>query len=138
VCASAAWSFAISGVTVPIRAGFDRFAAFTFAADRHAPDFQQRLQRGKDVLQLIGLYFHTHLEAALKPSAFSNQPSELSQREAQCLAWAARGRTMDQTGQILEIKPRTVAFHLDNARNKLEAENVTHTVALALKRGLIP
>ena len=43
-----------------------------------------------------------------------------------------------QTGQILEIKPRTVAFHLDNARAKLEAENVTHTVALALKRGLIP
>lgn len=42
---------------------------------------------------------------------------------------------MDQTGQILEIKPRTVAFYLDNARAKLDTENVTHTVALALKRG---
>jgi DNA-binding CsgD family transcriptional regulator len=45
---------------------------------------------------------------------------------------------MDQIGKILDVKTRTVAFHLDSARAKLDAENVAHAVALALRRGLIP
>lgn len=80
-------AFGIEGdVTVPICAGFDRFAAFTFAADKCGSDFQQRFARAKDFLQLIGVYFHAHVEATLKPSVFLRQPSELSQRETQCLA----------------------------------------------------
>jgi LuxR family transcriptional activator of conjugal transfer of Ti plasmids len=126
------------GVTIPIQAGFDRFASFTFATDKHGPDMHEKVARAKDLLQLMGMYFHSHVEAALKRSVVLNPSSPLSQRETECLAWTSRGRTMDQIGQILDVKARTVAFHLDNARAKLDAENVSHTVALALRRGLIP
>lgn len=126
------------GVTIPIQAGFDRFASFTFATDQHGPDLYEKAAKARDLLQHMGMNFHSHVEAALKPSVVLNPSSPLSQREAECLAWTSRGRTMYQIGQILDIKARTVAFHLDNARTKLDAENVTHTVALALKRGLIP
>ncbi len=126
------------GVTIPIRAGFDRFALFTFAADKGGPDVFEKVAEAQEIMQLMAMYFHSHVEAALKPSAVFRRSSPLSQREAECLAWTSRGRAMDQIGQILEIKTRTVAFHLDNARNKLHAENVAHAVALALRRGLIP
>ncbi len=126
------------GVTIPIRAGFDRFALFTFAADKRGPDVFEKVAEAQEILQLMALYFHSHVEAAVKPSSLSRRSSPLSQREAECLAWTSRGRAMDQVGQILDVKTRTIAFHLDNARNKLHAENVAHAVALALRRGLIP
>ncbi|TGQ76539.1 helix-turn-helix transcriptional regulator, partial [Mesorhizobium sp. M8A.F.Ca.ET.208.01.1.1] len=40
-------------------------------------------------------------------------------REYECLRWAARGNSAWVTGRILGIKPRTIAFHLDNAKKKL-------------------
>ncbi len=126
------------GVTIPIRARFDRFALFTFAADKGGPDVIEKVAEAQEILQLMAMYFHSHAEATLKPSAVSRRSSPLSQREAECLAWTSRGRAMDQIGQILDIKTRTIAYHLDNARNKLHAENVAHAVAAALRRGLIP
>ena len=126
------------GVTIPIPAGFDRFASFTFAADKHGPDLHEMVATARDTLQLMGMYFHARVEAALKPPVSLDPSSPLSQREAECLAWTSRGRTMDQIGQILGVKTRTIAFHLDSARAKLGAENVAHAVALALRRGLIP
>lgn len=127
-----------NGVTIPIRAGFGRVALFTFAADKHGPDLYERNAEAEEILQLMAMYFHSHVEAALKPATASKRSSPLSQREAECLAWTSRGRSMDQIAQILDIKTRTVAYHLDNARNKLHAENVAHAVAAALRRGLIP
>ncbi|QGN00194.1 hypothetical protein F7D14_20850 (plasmid) [Methylocystis parvus] len=126
------------GVTIPIPAGFDRFAAFTFAAGRHGPDLDEKIADAKEVLQLMGMYFHARVETMLKQPVGLDSSSPLSQREAECLAWTSRGRTMDQIGQILGIKTRTIAFHLDSARARLGAENVAHAVALALRRGLIP
>ena len=62
----------------------------------------------------------------------------LTLRETQCLAWAARGKTMADTAQILGIAKRTVEFHLDNARAKLDALTVSHAVAEAIRRELLP
>ncbi len=126
------------GVTIPIPAGFDRFAAFTLASDKQVPDLHDKVAKARDILQLMALYFHAHVEAALKLPVHLDPSSPLSQREAECLSWTSRGRTMDQIGQILGIKTRTVAVHLDSARARLGAENVAHAVALALRRRLIP
>lgn len=126
------------GVTIPIQAGFDRCALFTFAADKQGLDLHEKISKARDILQLMGMYFHAHVEATLKSPVSLDPSSPLSQREAECLAWTSRGRTMDQIGQILGVKTRTVAFHLDSARAKLDAENAAHAVALALRRGLIP
>jgi LuxR family transcriptional activator of conjugal transfer of Ti plasmids len=126
------------GVTIPIPAGFDRLALLTFAAGNQGPDLNEKVEKARDLLQLMGMYFHAHVEATLKLPVGLDTSSLLSQREAECLAWTSRGRTMDQIGQILGVKTRTVVFHLDSARAKLDAENVAHAVALALRRGLIP
>jgi LuxR family transcriptional activator of conjugal transfer of Ti plasmids len=36
---------------------------------------------------------------------------------------------------LVEIAPRTVAFHLENARHKLSAASIAQCVAEALRRG---
>jgi DNA-binding response OmpR family regulator len=45
----------------------------------------------------------------------------LTEREAEALTWAARGKTSLEIGQILGLTKRTVDFHIDNARVKLSA-----------------
>ncbi len=125
------------GVTIPIRGAFGRFAALTFAGGRTDRDFAGLLEHSGDLLQLMGLYLHARAELALRERDVSRGPA-LSQREAECLAWAARGKTMVETGEIVGLRPRTIAFHLENARVKLDAANVTQAVAQAVRRRLIP
>lgn len=45
--------------------------------------------------------------------------SPLTARESECLSWAAQGKTDRETARILGISPRTVRFHIDNAKKKL-------------------
>ena len=53
----------------------------------------------------------------------------LSKREAACLHWAAQGKTASEIGQILSIAPRTVRFHLTNAKRKLSAASRFEAIA---------
>jgi LuxR family transcriptional activator of conjugal transfer of Ti plasmids len=135
-----AMTFGISsGITVPIRGGFGRMAAFTLAIDEPLARSARLLADTADVAQLAALYFHTHAVTRLgdRP-ALSGETSVLSQRERQCLAWAAAGKTVADTAVLVEIAPRTVVFHLENARRKLDAASIAQCVAEALRRGLLP
>lgn len=128
-----------SGITVPIRGGFGRMAAFTMATDDRSMRPEHLVAKSKDVVQLVGLYFHTHLAARLV--AENDQPSAdgvLTQRERQCLAWAARGKTVADTAILVGIAPRTIVFHLENARRKFGATSIAQCVAEALRRRLLP
>ena len=64
--------------------------------------------------------------------------TELTQRERQCLAWGVQGKTVADIAVLVEIAPRTVVFHLENARRKLGAASIAHCVAEAVRRGLLP
>lgn len=61
----------------------------------------------------------------------------LSTRELQCLFWASRGLTDDDTGVIAKISPSTVRKHIDSSVRKLGAVNRTHAAVVATRRGLL-
>ena len=61
---------------------------------------------------------------------------KLTQRESECLRWAAIGKTNWEIGEILGISKRTVLFHLHNAGKKLQTSNRYHTLARAVSLGL--
>ncbi len=63
--------------------------------------------------------------------------ARLSAREMECLRMAALGLTVTQTADLLDIRPRTVEFHLKNLCDKLGATNKTHAVAIAASEGLV-
>jgi LuxR family transcriptional activator of conjugal transfer of Ti plasmids len=128
-----------AGVTVPIIAGFGRFAMLSFAADEAVPELERIVQDAKDVLQTMSVACHAHVHARftdVSSGIETNVP--LTQRERQCLAWASSGKTREETAMIMSVSDRTVRFHLDNARQKLGASTITHAVALAMRRGLLP
>ncbi|WP_442895887.1 helix-turn-helix domain-containing protein [Bradyrhizobium sp. AZCC 2262] len=100
---------------------------------------ERLIAKSRDVVQLVGLYFQTHVAARL--GTVCDQPDAgdvLTQRERQCLAWASRGKTVADTAVLVGIAPRTVVFHLENARPKLEATSTAQCVAEAVRRRLLP
>jgi DNA-binding response OmpR family regulator len=62
---------------------------------------------------------------------------DLTEREAETLTWAARGKTSCEIAQILGLTKRTVDFHIDNARLKLNATTRMHAAVKAAAGQLI-
>lgn len=65
----------------------------------------------------------------------SNGP--LSDRERNVIAWAARGKTMAETAEIMKVSSETVQSHLKNSVKKLGAANKIHAVAKAVHLNLV-
>jgi len=61
----------------------------------------------------------------------------LSDREVEALTWAARGKTSAQIADLLGLSKRTVDFHLDSARIKLDATTRTQAAIKAALGKLI-
>ena len=61
----------------------------------------------------------------------------LNDREVETLTWVARGKTSAEIAQILGLTKRTVDFHIDNARTKLDAATRTEAVIKAATGRLI-
>ena len=62
---------------------------------------------------------------------------ELSDRERDCLSWAALGKSSWEIGRILSISENTVVFHIKNAMRKLGVSNRVLAAAKAIELGLI-
>lgn len=116
------------GFTIPIHDGQGPVAAITFAADQRHPAFRRSIEIHGPVLQLMAMYFHAHARRKLVADRVVDGAA-LSPREFECLEWAARGKSAWEIGCILGISRRTVAFHLDNARAKLDVRTVCQAVA---------
>jgi DNA-binding response OmpR family regulator len=61
----------------------------------------------------------------------------LSERETEVLTWAARGKTSAEIARIIDITKRTVDFHIDSARTKLNAVTRMHAAVKAASARLI-
>jgi DNA-binding CsgD family transcriptional regulator len=61
----------------------------------------------------------------------------LTDRERDVIGWAGRGKTVNETADILSISHETVETYVKSAIDKLGAGNKTHAVAKAIHLGLI-
>lgn len=62
---------------------------------------------------------------------------KLTNRERDCLAYVAEGKSDWEISVILTLSQGTVRFHVDNARRKLNGTTRAHAVARAMSLGLI-
>ena len=62
---------------------------------------------------------------------------DLTPRELEVMTWSARGKTYGEIATLLSIQEDTAKFHIEHAREKLNATNKTHAIALALSHGYI-
>lgn len=80
----------------------------------------------------------THIYDRLLNLSEQREPKvQLTSREKECLVWTAAGKTGSETATILGISEKTVNHHLGSAAAKLDTVNRAHTVAVALRMGLL-
>jgi DNA-binding CsgD family transcriptional regulator len=86
-------------------------------------------------LRVLGSYFHEHIMRLHGHE--SEQRLLLTARELDCLKWTAEGKTAWEASVILGITERTVRFHLNAAREKLQCTTTAQAVAKAVKDNMI-
>ena len=85
--------------------------------------------------RILADYFHGHV---LRMNGHDAQQELLiSAKELDCLKWTAAGKTAVEATIILGISERTVRFHLNAAREKLDCVTTTQAVAKAIAHHLI-
>lgn len=125
-----------SGFTVPIHDGKGGVAAVSLASAQNPKALMREMKTHLNSIHLATLYLHVHARQKLESTIEIERP-HLSPREVACLQWVALGKTMWDISEILGISRRTVVFHLENARYKLNAVTLPQAVAIALARRLI-
>lgn len=61
----------------------------------------------------------------------------LTATELEHLQAAADGETIPDTARRLWVSPQTVKFHRSHIFRKLDARNITHAVAIGIRRGIV-
>lgn len=126
------------GITVPIHMPRARTGSVSWYSRDSDVDVFTVLTVHGDVLRLAAQRFMDLVYTARAERESSRDaPLELSERELECLSWAALGRTDAEIGSVIYRSPATARFHIDNAVRKLGARNRTQAVAIAAQRGLI-
>jgi DNA-binding CsgD family transcriptional regulator len=81
-----------------------------------------------------------HLHEAMQRvnARHDNAPvPELTDRECEVLKWTGEGKSSWEIGMILNISERTVKYHINNIKTKLNAVNRAHAVAKAFRFQII-
>ena len=124
-----------NGITIPVRNRRDEFTLVSLTSDVAEGEWDMLKREHMPNLRLLAVLIDC---LAGKNTRLPAHPVTLSKREEESLTWAARGKTMRETADILNIGYGSVRTHLDVARIKLKCVNVTHAAAVAVAVGLIP
>ena len=88
----------------------------------------------------LALYFAGHEALQRLREITATEPAGLvllSQRERQCLEWAAAGKTDWEIAQLLSLSEKTVNVYIDRARSKFGVKSRAQAIRLASKAGKI-
>lgn len=86
---------------------------------------------------LATLHAHERLRIIEQKDDDVCQEKDLSDREKVCLSLIKDGLTVSEAASVLKLADRTVTFHLQNCRAKLNAKTLPQAVAIALVHGMI-
>lgn len=126
------------GITVPAHLPFGRFAVMSAIVDRRNVDWGTMLETVKEPLfSLMHIFTKSIFEMKLEGQIETVSFNKLTNRELECIRWAAAGKTSEETSIILGRSIETVRLHIKNAIAKLEATNRSQAVAIAVRLGLV-
>lgn len=127
----------VSGLTVPFRGPRGRTALFTLSTDEISPALLRRVEELKTYVQVCGLHLHNQLAARVERFMPEHRKPILTPRQRACLLAAAEGQSAKQAARAIDLTPRTVQHHHEEAKRRLGAQSLTHAVALAFRGGMI-
>jgi LuxR family transcriptional regulator, quorum-sensing system regulator CinR len=123
------------GLSIPVRGRKTTHSLVSYTGDMSEKDWARFKSSNMQYLQQLSALIDSAANIGLKQPKSDVQ---LSQREEECLVWAARGKTHQEIADILGIGSGSVKSHLDTSRHKLHCINVAHAVGVALASGAIP
>lgn len=120
----------VDGIAIPmVRSSF---AVPVVLAAGRCPGFDNTT---KSALSLASSAIYRRV-AALEVPRFRSG-SRLTERERQCLSWAAAGKSDWEIGQIIELSAKTVNYHIENAKRKSGVQTRVQAIVEALRSGVI-
>ena len=127
-----------SGVSIPVRGGNSDVAVFSVANPFNSADAHAHSAHQAGAMYVISSCLHEAIKNLVYAQELGDVESpKLTSKEIECLTWWGSGKTVDEIGLILAISARTVRFHLDNAKSKLDANTKSQAIARACSLGLI-
>ena len=122
-------------MTFPVPSRQGEHAIFGMTAASNGVDWQDKKAEITREIRILSDYLHSHV---LRINGHNADAQILvSARELDCLKWIAAGKTAWEASVILGISERTVRFHLNGAREKLNCMTTTQAVAKAVSQQLI-
>lgn len=116
----------VEGFVIPITTLDQRIAALSFGGAR-----DDLSNRDRSALTFLANFAIGHWLYLRCPRPKRNKA--LSPREFDCLLWAGEGKTDWEISVILGISRSTVTKHIISAREKLNAVNKPHAIAIAMR-----
>lgn len=123
-----------SGITIPIRTGFSRFAMLTLASSK--PDFASSCTFSPVLAAAAIGQIHSQLRM-LRARPTDQTRIRLKAAERIYLRWCAEGKRMRDIAVIENDTPGNVAFHLRNAKAALGATTLPQATAMGTELRII-
>jgi LuxR family transcriptional regulator, quorum-sensing system regulator CciR len=126
------------GIIVPVHLPLGRVAAVGFSpigAERC--DLHAEFSAYSEQLEFAARTFIVDYINAMDAMKTTAPAATLSQREVECLCWAAAGKTDNEIAQIIARSHATIRFHVRSAIGKLDAVNRSQAVFKASQLGYL-
>lgn len=125
-----------SGMAIPIIGGGGKFSMLSLATSDHNNEVQKLMNFKSDVIMALAFAFHSIAKDLLTVQG-DKYEDILTKREKEIVTWTSHGKSSWEISKILNISERTVIFHLDNVKKKLNVNNKYHMVMKAVTMGLV-
>jgi DNA-binding CsgD family transcriptional regulator len=127
-----------AAIVAPIHLPFGQIGAASFLSpDTEVTDLGAQFEAFAEVLALLARIFVASYVKVTERRAPGVGAVSLTKREAECLRWAAAGKTNDEIATILGLKRTTIRFHIRTAAQKLDAVNRDQALFKAAQLGFL-
>jgi len=125
-------------ILFPVHLPFGQIAAVSFSPlDVSVTDLSEPYRIYSDFLSTITRRFITGYVLAMRQKHRMPTNCILSKREAECLHWAAIGKTDKEISMILSLSHATIRYHVNRAGQKLNSVNRGQTIFKAGQLGYL-
>lgn len=125
------------GATAPVYDSGMHGAIFSMARDEPFTEDPKQRQRTLLWLQWIAMQLHQQVHNELLAYSDGIQSPDFTNREKECMTWAAEGKTSWEIGQIIGISEKTVVHHLRGASYKLGSNRRQGAITKAVVCGAL-
>lgn len=121
------------GITIPFHGPTGRVATLSVSTS----GTQMDVPRDPMEVYALAAQFHAIFDAIAGSKDLVPPPPRLSEREYECLSWAAQGKSNRDIAEIIGVSEPTVQFHMSNVMKKLKVSSRVSAVYEASRVGLL-